>query len=661
MQLLGTYNGNLASFQYQQLLALLQAAIAAGDLSSGSQFDKTTLTQLEAQATSFSNLPTATAGTRALDESMLQPIQLLQARFAALLAEGNSFVSRSADLMAYLQAETTLLDQLLAEDQLQDWVAGLPSIPNGWSYAWDFSVDQGKVSVKFLPIDPSNAVEYPSELSTGSIFDVTTGVISSGLLPPATADVILPKSLTWTYSGSGETDEIFAPDMSWAELTAVESLPLISFLASPSVQVILPVNGTADSLLTITGSVPGGSLPTYLRLLFYPRTSRLVTPVSNGAVTTLSAYTIDPDSVIVYSLDGNGNPQDFYQNGTDYTVDQAGSITPVTIGTGVSVTIVFNENFPAYQCSVDQQTWSDIHMLDPNRPFRDDETVFYPLGIVNGTFPLTDETGLPSGLYFSVNRFFNSDYTLLISTPAAAAYGAAATLEVDLDKPSYCNTLALNPFSAYPAYLTSVSVQGLAGTQTLLFQGSVLIDKAVNIRFPRQLITKVILTFSMQNYTVVETRDVSIDSLRLATMATVEAALPFSLGNYRAPVTTTTRGYEYSLGFGGIQGIDVQPTLPGVLVQGPVTIPGCPLILRFDAESVSTCDVYLCYQAFNSVGVLVDQNTTGILMTPGASFVVPYTGGTVLADITSTQVSFKTVLRSASSVLSRFNIQAALL
>jgi len=113
MQLLGTYNGNLASFQYQQLLALLQAAIAAGDLSSGSQFDKTTLTQLEAQATSFSNLPTATAGTRALDESMLQPIQLLQARFAALLAEGNSFVSRSADLMAYLQAETTLLDQLL--------------------------------------------------------------------------------------------------------------------------------------------------------------------------------------------------------------------------------------------------------------------------------------------------------------------------------------------------------------------------------------------------------------------------------------------------------------------------------------------------------------------------------------------------------------------
>ena len=300
-------------------------------------------------------------------------------------------------------------------------------------------------------------------------------------------------------------------------------------------------------------------------------------------------------------------------------------------------------------------------MLDPNRPFRDDETVFYPVGIVNGTFPLTDETGLPSGLYFSVNRFFNSDYTLLISTPAASAYGAAATLEVDLDKPFYCNTLALNPFSAYPAYLTSVSVQGLASTQTLLFQGSVLIDKAVNIRFPRQLITKVILTFSMQNYTVVETQDASIDSLRLATMATVEAALPFSLGNYRAPVTTTTRGYEYSLGFGGIQGIDVQPALPGVLVQGPITIPGCPLILRFDAESVSTCDVYLCYQAFNSVGVLVDQNTTGILMAPGTSFVVPYTGGTVLADITSTQVSFKTVLRSASSVLSRFNLQAALL
>jgi hypothetical protein len=96
-------------------------------------------------------------------------------------------------------------------------------------------------------------------------------------------------------------------------------------------------------------------------------------------------------------------------------------------------------------------------------------------------------------------------------------------------------------------------------------------------------------------------------------------------------------------------------------VQGPITVPGCPLILRFDAQSTSTCDVYLCYQAFNSVGVLVDQNATGILMTPGTSFMMSYTGGTVLANIASTQISFKMVLRNASSVLSRFNLQAALL
>jgi hypothetical protein len=662
MQLLGTYNSNLASFQYQQLLALLQAAIAAGDLSSGSKFDQSTLLQLEAQATSFANLPTATAGTRALDESILQPVQMLQARLSALSSEANNFVTRSAALTAYLQVQAAFLDQLLAADKLRNWIAGLPSLPGAWSSAWDFSIDQGKVSVGIPAIDPVNGVVYTNELSTGSVLDATTRLVTSGLLPPASPSVIPPKNLIWTYAGASEIDDIYAPDMSWAELTVVEDLPQISFLAQPSVQVVLPVNGSAAGLVSITGSVPGGALPTYLRLLFYPRTQTITTRVTNGVVLNLSAYTIDPDAITVYSLNADGTPNLFFTNGTDFTVDQAGSITPVTIGTNVAVTVVFNENLPAYQCSVDQQTWSDIYMLDPNRPFRDDETVFYPVGIVNGAFPLTDETGLATGLYFTLNGNLPSDFTLLVSTPAASSYGVTCNLEVDLEQSAYCNTLALSPFSAFPAYLTAVQIQSLAGgASTTVFNGSVLVDKALNIKFARQLVSKIILTFVMSNYTVIEYQDLNTDSLRRSTMSTVEASLPFSLGKFIPPVITTARGYQYAIGFSGIQAMDVEPTLPGVLVQGPVTVPGCPLVVRLDEEAVGTCSVYLCYQAFNAAGVLVDENTKGVLMTPATSFIVPYTTGVVLASIASTQITLKVVLRDAGCVFSRYNLQAVLL
>ena len=64
MELLGSYNSQLTPSYYQQLLALLDAAITAGDLSAGSAFNKSTLLALEQQAQSFSQLPTGNAGTR---------------------------------------------------------------------------------------------------------------------------------------------------------------------------------------------------------------------------------------------------------------------------------------------------------------------------------------------------------------------------------------------------------------------------------------------------------------------------------------------------------------------------------------------------------------------------------------------------------------------
>jgi hypothetical protein len=671
MQLLGTYNSDLASFQYQQLLALLQAALATGDLSSGSAFDKTTLMQLESQATSFANIPVATAGTRAQDESLLQPLSLLQARFTALLSEANSFVTRSESLIAFLQAESDLLDQLLAEDGLSNWVANLPSmppVPFVWSQDWDFSVDQGKISQLILPKDPSNGVLYPSKLATGSrVFlgdtsgTVTAGVVYSGLLPPSVTTVIPAKQLSWTLPAIGTPSEFYSPDMSATDLTLVEDIPQVSFTSAPNVQVLLPLAGGNPGLLSVSGSVPGGALPTYLRLLFYPRISQTVGRITDAVPFPVSAYTIDPDNVIVYAVNSDGTIGDFYSSGSDFTIDQTGSITSLTIGTGVSVIVRFSENFPAYQCSVDQINWSDVHMLDLNRPFRDDETSFLPVGIVDNKFPLTDETGLATGLFFQLNTVLDTDYTLLISTPGASSYGPTCTLKVNLDQQRYCNAVSIKPFNSYPATLISVELEGLISTsRTAIFGGSILVDRDMQITFPRQIVSAIYLTFVQENYTIIEYQDLSTDSLRRSTMATVEASLPFSLGSYIPPVSVTKRGYQYDLGFEDIEGLDITPVLPGVIVQGPFTVAGCPLILRYDAESAGGASVYFCYQAFSSTGSVLDQNLTGIAFNTDSTIVVPYTSGTNLSLITSVQISLKFVLRTPVTVFSRYNLQAVL-
>lgn len=72
-------------------------AIAAGDLSGGSAFDKTALLNLEQQAQSFASLPTATAGMRAMDDSFNYPLSLLLARLKALEGEAGNFTTVCPD------------------------------------------------------------------------------------------------------------------------------------------------------------------------------------------------------------------------------------------------------------------------------------------------------------------------------------------------------------------------------------------------------------------------------------------------------------------------------------------------------------------------------------------------------------------------------------
>ena len=137
MELLGAYNSQLTPAYYQQLLALLDAAISSGDLSGGSAFDQSTLLTLEQQAQSFSHLPTGAAGTRVTDDSFNYPFSLLLARLKALTAEVNNFTSTSGRLLDVLKNETDLIDDLLAADSLSQWQSTPPALTGVWSTGWN--------------------------------------------------------------------------------------------------------------------------------------------------------------------------------------------------------------------------------------------------------------------------------------------------------------------------------------------------------------------------------------------------------------------------------------------------------------------------------------------------------------------------------------------
>ncbi len=78
MELLGAYSSQLTPAYYQQLLALLDAAISSGDLSGGSAFNQNALLALEQQAQSFDQLPTGTSGSRVTDDSFNYPFRYRQ-------------------------------------------------------------------------------------------------------------------------------------------------------------------------------------------------------------------------------------------------------------------------------------------------------------------------------------------------------------------------------------------------------------------------------------------------------------------------------------------------------------------------------------------------------------------------------------------------------
>jgi hypothetical protein len=375
---------------------------------------------------------------------------------------------------------------------------------------------------------------------------------------------------------------------------------------------------------------------------------------------------------------------------TDYTVDQYGNFTPITLAAAATtVDIFFEEEFPAYQCSVDQVNWSPLLMLDPARPYPDGATSFPPIAWSvdskgNQALPVTDELGTPTGMYIEIGSAAPTQAYLLQAVGQASpnTVGATAVLEVDFAQLSYLTVLRVTPFTTFPMILTKVEIQGITtNTRQTVWSGSTPIDQPTALHLDETLgtnplVSKAFLTFYQPNYSLKQQTVTPPDALRLNVMSQLQAVLPFNARNVVPPPAVVYTGAQYEFGVADVSG-ESWTALSGVFVSGPVRFVGIPELIRFDADftagssgtaytastsntvnkiasalnsegvlaslmgfswamsndtSGQAVDFYLCFQAFDNTGTVIKQNLTGYLLPQGGSgqcfsFTYPFING----------------------------------
>lgn len=280
MRLLGAYPTNLTTWHYQELRKLLDTNITAGEFAAGASFDTSDLLQLQQQGQDFTNLPVASAGQRVTDDSLNRPLDLLRARFNALLLEAQDFDSQAEVLMAVLVKDSSLIEQLLAAASLEAWADSLPQLTGAQKVTWDFGMGYGNVASDIDLTDPTNSVKYDDRPPIASFLDATQKQTSihSGLAAPATVRTVSAKDLNWTFSTTGES-EVLQGD-GWTKLSLLEDRPLVNF-RSPQASVILPA-GLVNDALSVSGNLPSGSVPVFVRAIFHPRRNEASITVSEA-------------------------------------------------------------------------------------------------------------------------------------------------------------------------------------------------------------------------------------------------------------------------------------------------------------------------------------------------------------------------------------------
>jgi hypothetical protein len=166
-------------------------------------------------------------------------------------------------------------------------------------------------------------------------------------------------------------------------------------------------------------------------------------------------------------------------------------------------------------------------------------------------FPITDETGIPTGLVFKLLRKPSSDYVLQVMTRALDNYGANANLYIQLERAAYVTGLTVSPFSTFPAKLISVEAEDFStDTRQLLWSGSgVPIDKELTIIFPRRLVRRLLLKFYQENYSFKEHVTDGDDKLRRDILSSLQSVLPLAARRTEPAPPVYYRGAQYEFGF----------------------------------------------------------------------------------------------------------------
>lgn len=805
MQLLGLYNSKLQAFHYAELLQLYKNAIAQGDHAGSATFNEAAITTLVQQSKDFSTLPTALAGQVVTDDSLNNPLNLLSARFSALVSEAQDFDNRAAGLIAIMEKDTILLDQLLAAADLQKWIDEQPRLVGSTDFSWNFGMGHGPSDGTMLQIDPSNGVEYDSNCPVGTYLNLTDGVRNTGLTAPSNDTISVSKNIIWTLFGPGQFEDLYGNN--WAELTVLADEPAITFQTNPTVRVLLPNSGRIDGIFQVQGSVPGGSLPIYVRTLFSPRRNSVrLTPqnalpdgsaearglgwtfgsgwsvnLSGGARTgsnafsvgfaspqgnlvspslpisqnqyvyvefyvrsvggdgdlhvhiscqdingneisriylpvvtppedylriagnvqitgdpsivsfqvvvatdsltvgrwylddmrihlpqNLSPYSVNADSTNTYTVKVGDSPFQVFFDQEDYIIDDSSNVTFLNMADGQELTVRFTELYPGYQCSVNESVWSPLIMLDPNRPYPDNEVMFNPIhmGLDSSNqrtlFPITDELGVPTGLTFKMIGQPIYEYYFVVTTTADPHYGISAILEIDMTKSAYLTGLVISPFSNFPMKLLSVECEAFtSNTKQTIGQPNVLIDSPTTITFPPTLVRKIFLTCYQENYSLEQHVVQPPDQLRRNTLVSLQAALPFNVRRTTRAVPVSVRGSQYSFGLENIVGIVSVDNLPGVFVSGRHRFIGSPNIIRYDVEMAhpESIETYLCWKAYDASGNIVDSELVGHRISDGNCVVFPFNGGLDRTTVDHVDVYVKFVLRSANAIVEKYLLQ----
>jgi hypothetical protein len=756
MQLLGPYKSNIAQWYYQQLLSILNQAVAAGDYGGGSAFNQQTLQALVNQAQSLVLSFPSTANTTVLDEDFNYPTSILSGQYAAIQSELNQFVTNVQTLISVLEKDTVLLEYLLNQGVLGQWMAEILIAAGAITFSWDFNVGYGK-SVGVIPnTDPTNLVVYPNSPVLDVLFDTADSLFITGLLPATNNTIYSPNNLAWTYTTPGLYEVNYDENNTWTDISFLVNEPQLTFL-QPSLEVLLPA--TAANVFTLSGVSTQRGIPIYVRTLFQPRgnqttlssepvitnstesfavapgdsifvsctitgtggvgqvgleykdlagnvietnssqpvisvignfsaagpvqgtiqvpsTASIATAtiaivgsgysvatacVVNTPVEIPSGYYIDPSSVSV-----NVNSS-YYRNGIDFLVssDGSGKITMVNVPAAAAVTVFFTEHYPAYQCSINQTNWSPVIMLDPNRPYPDVVTQFIPIttGKNNdGTpisLPLMDESGNPLGLFISLNSTMQNEYLLRVYQNADSTHcGIESQIEIDFGQIAYMNAIHLEPSGQYPARITQIVTQGFTeNSQQTIYQGYMLLDRPMSLKFPTTLVGSVFITVLQENYTIGQYQVTTQNALQASAINDMQSLLPPQARELLPVNDNFYTGYVYTTGFENIQGELWSFELPTIFVYGPWTVNLSPDTIQLAAAFAGDIDFYLCWMAYDANGNVLDVQLNGYAVNPGTGIVFPFSSGTNRSDVASVDIYVKVALRGAFANLTRLLIE----